>query len=67
MGPQERALKSGVDIVVATPGRLMDHMSSSFNGGGFGNRKSIPSIADNLSKVIANHTLKAGFYFDLAA
>jgi ATP-dependent RNA helicase RhlE len=28
MGPQERALKSGVDIVVATPGRLMDHMRS---------------------------------------
>ena len=26
MEPQERALKSGVDIVVATPGRLMDHM-----------------------------------------
>jgi ATP-dependent RNA helicase RhlE len=26
MDPQERALKSGVDIVVATPGRLMDHM-----------------------------------------
>ena len=26
MGPQERALKSGVDIVIATPGRLMDHM-----------------------------------------
>jgi len=25
MDPQERALKSGVDIVVATPGRLMDH------------------------------------------
>jgi len=25
MGAQERALKSGVDIVVATPGRLMDH------------------------------------------
>jgi ATP-dependent RNA helicase RhlE len=25
MEPQERALKSGVDIVVATPGRLMDH------------------------------------------
>jgi len=24
--PQERALRSGVDIVVATPGRLMDHM-----------------------------------------
>jgi ATP-dependent RNA helicase RhlE len=26
MEQQERALKSGVDIVVATPGRLMDHM-----------------------------------------
>jgi ATP-dependent RNA helicase RhlE len=26
MGPQERALKSGVDIIVATPGRLIDHM-----------------------------------------
>jgi ATP-dependent RNA helicase RhlE len=26
MDTQERALKAGVDIVVATPGRLMDHM-----------------------------------------
>lgn len=26
LGPQERALKAGVDIIVATPGRLMDHM-----------------------------------------
>ncbi|MGH8188884.1 MAG: DEAD/DEAH box helicase, partial [Steroidobacteraceae bacterium] len=26
MEAQERALKAGVDIVVATPGRLMDHM-----------------------------------------
>jgi ATP-dependent RNA helicase RhlE len=26
MGIQERALKAGVDIIVATPGRLMDHM-----------------------------------------
>jgi len=26
MGPQEQALRRGVDIVVATPGRLLDHM-----------------------------------------
>jgi len=26
MGPQEKALRSGVDIVVATPGRLLDHL-----------------------------------------
>jgi ATP-dependent RNA helicase RhlE len=26
--PQERALKAGADIVVATPGRLLDHMRS---------------------------------------
>ncbi|MBP1634991.1 MAG: rhlE 2 [Acidobacteria bacterium] len=27
-GPQERALVAGADVVVATPGRLLDHMSS---------------------------------------
>jgi ATP-dependent RNA helicase RhlE len=26
-GPQERALRAGVDVVVATPGRLLDHIS----------------------------------------
>ena len=26
MGPQEKALRAGVDILVATPGRLLDHM-----------------------------------------
>jgi ATP-dependent RNA helicase RhlE len=26
MGGQERALKAGVDVIVATPGRLIDHM-----------------------------------------
>jgi ATP-dependent RNA helicase RhlE len=26
MGPQEHAFRSGVDFIVATPGRLMDHM-----------------------------------------
>src|SRR3989449_9913198 len=27
MSPQEHALRAGVDVVVATPGRLLDHMS----------------------------------------
>jgi ATP-dependent RNA helicase RhlE len=26
MGPQEHALRTGVDVIVATPGRLLDHM-----------------------------------------
>ena len=26
MAPQERALQTGVDVVVATPGRLIDHI-----------------------------------------
>ncbi len=30
MGPQEHALRSGVDVIVATPGRLLDHMKSSY-------------------------------------
>jgi ATP-dependent RNA helicase RhlE len=27
MGPQERAFRSGCDVLVATPGRLLDHLS----------------------------------------
>jgi ATP-dependent RNA helicase RhlE len=27
MGPQEHAFRSGVDVIVATPGRLLDHMT----------------------------------------
>jgi ATP-dependent RNA helicase RhlE len=30
MGPQEHAFRSGVDIVIATPGRLIDHMRSPY-------------------------------------
>ena len=30
MGPQEHALRSGVDCVVATPGRLLDHLRSPY-------------------------------------
>jgi len=30
MGPQEHAFRSGVDVIVATPGRLLDHFRQSY-------------------------------------
>jgi ATP-dependent RNA helicase RhlE len=30
MGPQEHAFRSGVDVIVATPGRLLDHMRAAY-------------------------------------
>jgi ATP-dependent RNA helicase RhlE len=30
MGPQEHALRTGTDVIVATPGRLLDHMRHSY-------------------------------------
>jgi len=30
MGPQERALRSGAEIIIATPGRLLDHMQRGY-------------------------------------
>ena len=30
MGPQEHAFRTGVDVIVATPGRLLDHMTKSY-------------------------------------
>jgi ATP-dependent RNA helicase RhlE len=30
MGPQEHAFRSGVDVMVATPGRLLDHLRSQY-------------------------------------
>lgn len=30
MGPQEHAFRSGVDVLVATPGRLLDHMHAPY-------------------------------------
>ena len=30
MGPQEHALRTGADVIVATPGRLLDHLSHSY-------------------------------------
>jgi ATP-dependent RNA helicase RhlE len=31
MGPQEHAFRSGVDVIVATPGRLLDHFSHPYS------------------------------------
>ena len=31
-GPQEHALRSGVDVIIATPGRLLDHMKLPYAG-----------------------------------
>ncbi|MBA2320442.1 MAG: DEAD/DEAH box helicase [Deltaproteobacteria bacterium] len=30
MAPQERAFRDGVDVIIATPGRLLDHMQSGY-------------------------------------
>ncbi|HEY9449565.1 MAG TPA: DEAD/DEAH box helicase, partial [Gemmatimonadaceae bacterium] len=30
MGPQEHAFRSGVDVIIATPGRLLDHMKAPY-------------------------------------
>src|SRR5688572_32644111 len=30
MGPQEHAFRSGVDVIVATPGRLLDHFRQAY-------------------------------------
>ena len=30
LGPQEHALRSGVDVIVATPGRLLDHLRHAY-------------------------------------
>jgi len=52
MGPQIRDLKKGADIVVATPGRLVDHMT----------RKNVR--LDNIEELVldeADHMLDLGF------
>ena len=30
MGPQEHAFRSGVDVIIATPGRLLDHLRAPY-------------------------------------
>jgi len=56
MDAQERALKSGVDIVVATPGRLMDHM----RGGAVGFDKLDTLVLDE-----ADRMMDMGFWPDV--
>ena len=35
MGPQERAFKQGVDVIVACPGRLLDHLDKAVGAGNY--------------------------------
>lgn len=58
MGPQLRALRMGVDIVVATPGRLRDHMEQR------------SAVLDRVSTVVldeADRMLDLGFVRDVRA
>jgi ATP-dependent RNA helicase RhlE len=57
MDQQERAIKSGVDIIVATPGRLMDHMR---NTGGLSFDKLDTLVLDE-----ADRMMDMGFWPDV--
>jgi ATP-dependent RNA helicase RhlE len=57
MDQQERAVKSGVDIIVATPGRLMDHMR---NTGGLSFDKLDTLVLDE-----ADRMMDMGFWPDV--
>src|SRR5690554_7395997 len=56
MGPQLRAIRQGAQVIVATPGRLVDHLSR--NGG-------MLSTIDYLVLDEADEMLKLGFMDDL--
>jgi superfamily II DNA/RNA helicase len=53
MGPQERAFKSGVDILVATPGRLLDHLQNAYAKLGISKRSELAGAAPSLGEVSA--------------
>ena len=56
IGPQEKALRRGVDVVIATPGRLLDHLGRS------------PSLLRNLEVLVldeADRMLDIGFLPDI--
>ncbi len=38
--------------------------SYSFSSGSFGGKKQVPAFYDNVTKIIGEHTVKAGFYWD---
>jgi Carboxypeptidase regulatory-like domain/TonB-dependent Receptor Plug Domain len=38
--------------------------SYSFSSGSFGGKKQVPAYYDNFTKIVGEHTLKAGFYWD---
>jgi Carboxypeptidase regulatory-like domain len=40
------------------------NLDGPFNGSGFGATKKDPAFYDNFTKVLGNHTIKAGFYWD---
>jgi hypothetical protein len=50
----------------ALPGYFAPTFGQSFEGGDFGKLSQTPNISDNISKVLATHTLKFGFYWDFA-
>ena len=55
-GPQDRALRAGVDLIVATPGRLLDHINS--NAANFGSLEVL--VLDE-----ADRMLDMGFWPDV--
>jgi ATP-dependent RNA helicase RhlE len=56
MGPQEHALRSGVDVVIATPGRLLDHFRAPY--------AKLPSL-EHLVLDEADRMLDMGFLPDI--
>ena len=48
MGPQEHAFRSGVDVIVATPGRLLDHFSASVRASSSGLEYLVLDEADRM-------------------
>jgi ATP-dependent RNA helicase RhlE len=66
--PQERALRAGVDVIVATPGRLLDHMGQGGSGNGNGHPGSSYVRFERLEVLVldeADRMLDMGFLPDV--